>query len=150
MSEPCSCPLAGHCERHQISKPSHWHKLCQTKEKYRQAWDEMRGPGQAVPQAEREAKIAKRAKRIAKREEQGRKAWSALHGYSPGQWDAAEAERWYAEWLYMVPGYGCSCRDEWAKLTAESPPDFTSRDAFRQWAIDRHNDVNRRLGKPEW
>lgn len=36
---PCSCPLAGYCERHQREKYPHLHKLCQTREDYRAAWD---------------------------------------------------------------------------------------------------------------
>ena len=42
----CDCPLAGWCERHQVNKSKVWHRLCQTDERYRQAWDEGRGPGQ--------------------------------------------------------------------------------------------------------
>ncbi len=43
----CTCPLAGWCERHQVVKHKTWHKLCQSHAKYRAAWDEGRGPGQA-------------------------------------------------------------------------------------------------------
>lgn len=34
------------CERHQCWKTRNWVKLCQTREDYRKAWDEGRGPGQ--------------------------------------------------------------------------------------------------------
>lgn len=35
------------CEPHQCWKTRNWVKLCQTREDYRQAWDEGRGPGQS-------------------------------------------------------------------------------------------------------
>lgn len=47
MSKPCSCPLAGYCDRHKITKPETWHKLCQTREGYRNLWDKGIGPGQS-------------------------------------------------------------------------------------------------------
>lgn len=46
MSEPCTCPLAGWCNRHNVDKPKVWHQLCQTRDNYRKAWDNGRGPGQ--------------------------------------------------------------------------------------------------------
>jgi hypothetical protein len=42
----CECAEPGWCERHKMMKPAHWHHLCQTRENYRLAWDEGRGPGQ--------------------------------------------------------------------------------------------------------
>ena len=47
--KPCECPEPGWCERHKIYKTPHWHRLCQTNESYRKAWDEGRGPGQQIP-----------------------------------------------------------------------------------------------------
>jgi hypothetical protein len=41
-----------------------------------------------------------------------------------------------------------SCRAEWMAMLGRTPADFTSLDAFRQWAVDRHNEVNARIGKP--
>lgn len=49
VTPPCSCPLAGLCERHKMEKPSHWHELCQKHDSYRQAWDNGIGPGQRKP-----------------------------------------------------------------------------------------------------
>lgn len=43
---PCSCPLAGWCERHRLNKTDAQHKLCQTRANYRKAWDEGRLFGQ--------------------------------------------------------------------------------------------------------
>jgi len=42
----CQCPLSGVCNRHNVEKTPHLHKLCQTNEKYFQMWEECRGPGQ--------------------------------------------------------------------------------------------------------
>jgi len=42
----CECPIAGYCQRHKVRKPSGWHKLCQTKAAYFEAWEQGRGPGQ--------------------------------------------------------------------------------------------------------
>lgn len=74
-------------------------------------------------------------------EERGRKAWAALHSVEN------PTPQWYAEWLLTIPTFGCKCQSEWSKITLRNPPDF---DNFAQWAIDRHNDVNKKLGKPIW
>lgn len=47
MIEPCSCPIAGWCDRHNVKKHKVWHQLCQTHDDYRKAWDDGRGPGQS-------------------------------------------------------------------------------------------------------
>lgn len=75
------------------------------------------------------------------KEDRGRQAWALLHAVID------PTPEWYEEWLTMVPSFGCECRRNWDTLTAAHPPDFEN---FHQWAIDRHNDVNRSLGKPEW
>jgi hypothetical protein len=54
----CECTEPGWCERHKMMKPAHWHHLCQTRENYRIAWDEGRGPGQLKATGE-SAPIAK-------------------------------------------------------------------------------------------
>ena len=77
-------------------------------------------------------------------EERGRTAWEQLHSCTN------PSQQWYDQWLESVPRFGCSCRKSWDELTKLHPPDFSSRKAFARWAIDRHNDVNRKLGKPIW
>jgi len=47
MTSPCTCGSFGFCARHGIRKGPHWFRLCQTREDYRQAWEEGRGPGQS-------------------------------------------------------------------------------------------------------
>jgi hypothetical protein len=42
----CTCPVASFCQRHQIEKTPHMHKLCQNHEGYFKMWEECRGPGQ--------------------------------------------------------------------------------------------------------
>jgi len=46
----CPIPDGGDCPRHGIFKPAHWVRLCREKERYWQAWEEGRGPGQARPE----------------------------------------------------------------------------------------------------
>jgi hypothetical protein len=75
--------------------------------------------------------------------ERGRACWAELHGCQE------PTQQWYAEWLKTVPSFGCSCRKNWDELTTKYPPDFSSREAFFKWSVDRHNDVNRKLGKPQ-
>ena len=65
--------------------------------------------------------------------------WAELHSkIEPDQ-------VWFDGWLNRVP---CGeCRDSFRKYVADNPPDFAN---FRQWAIDAHNWVNAKLGKPIW
>lgn len=87
------------------------------------------------------------------RSEAGRRAWGLIHRYPIehwNDWDPEAAIVWYSEdWLPLIPSFGCSCKNEWAKLTSEHPPDFTSAKAFFEWTWDRHNDINRRLQHQE-
>lgn len=83
--------------------------------------------------------------------DRGNKAWSAIHSRyaSDGAWDEQQERQWYEdEWLPMIPSYGCSCKEEWKKLTEQYPIDFSTREnAFRSlWEL--HNKVNEKLGKP--
>lgn len=49
---PCKLPESGdrmyHCDRLDCDMTPHWCMLYQTRENYRQAWDEGRGPGQGL------------------------------------------------------------------------------------------------------
>lgn len=66
----CQCPAAGFCERHKVAKTAHWHKLCQTRQNYFQAWEDGHGPGQT--QDPQKTKEAQRRKRMEKKLEQSR------------------------------------------------------------------------------
>lgn len=85
--------------------------------------------------------LCQRVFRAVSKEDQGRAAWAALHSV------VNPTPEWYATWLETVPSFGCSCRANWDALTKDNPPDYAN---FAQWAIDRHNDVNKKLGKPIW
>lgn len=61
-SKPCECPLAGYCERHKITKNATLHKLCQTSDAYRKAWDAKQGPLQIV-RDEKQANTRKKSAR---------------------------------------------------------------------------------------
>lgn len=53
----CECPIASFCQRHNLTKSDHWHRLCQEHDSYFQAWEEGRGPGQdRIPNPKREAR----------------------------------------------------------------------------------------------
>jgi hypothetical protein len=43
---PCECPLAGLCNRHNMNKTPHYHKLCQNHQGYFNQWEDCKGPGQ--------------------------------------------------------------------------------------------------------
>lgn len=40
------------------------------------------------------------------------------------------------------------CRQHFADMLKKYPIDLTSRDTLTRWLVDRHNQVNQRLGKP--
>jgi len=139
--KPCSCPVAGWCERHRLEKTEKARQRCITKPSYRQAWDEGRLHGQrGVSFQATEAVKAK----VRAREAKGRKAWVAAHACTD------PSERWYRRWKRMIPRYGCLCRSKWAALEKKYPPPFGDLPAMLKWFIDRHNDVNVMLGKPIW
>ena len=54
-----------------------------------------------------------------------------------------------AEWEKTIPHYGCACRQFYQGYKADTPPDFTTPEAFFAWGVNLHNAVNRKLGKPE-
>lgn len=74
----------------------------------------------------------------------GNLLWSALHrralAVPAGESDAA----WLAGFRQAIP---CGdCRKHWDAMLAATPPDWS---AYFAWTVARHNEVNRRLGKPE-
>lgn len=86
--------------------------------------------------------------------EAGRLAWLRIHSYPKDHWedwDPVKAKQWYVnEWLPLVPSFGCDCQSYWLQLTLRLPPTFESPEAFYQWTVDRHNDINTKLEKPRW
>lgn len=80
-----------------------------------------------------------------------RNLWHQLHQFPIDHlavWNEARASAWYQEWQSKIPAQGCNCAIDWLKLIDKHPPNYSSADAFFQWTVDRHNDVNYSLGKP--
>ena len=76
-------------------------------------------------------------------------AWKALHSFTMDVWDADEANEWYlAKWKPMIPNLNCNCRKHWSELEEKYPPVFTTEEAFFDWGVFAHNEVNKRLEKP--
>jgi hypothetical protein len=78
-----------------------------------------------------------------KKEEAGRKAWTYLHTTTD------EPEIAVRKFESMIPSYGCTCRQDYAKLKETYPLDCSSPDAFFLSGVALHNAVNRKLNKPE-
>ena len=76
--------------------------------------------------------------------------WQLLHSYAPTnatKWNPATARQWYeTEWTQLIPSCG-ECRQHWAGLTNQHPPDFSSPRVFFEWSWARHNDVSTMLSK---
>lgn len=77
--------------------------------------------------------------------DRGRAAWLWLH--TEAEAGRLTAERITREFQPMIPNYGCSCLREWQEILQKNPLPATGQ---AQWAVDRHNDVNRKLGKLIW
>ena len=85
------------------------------------------------------------------RQEWGPCAWRWLHTLSFLYADnpTAEEQRVMREYLYafqkVLP---CdNCRNHFAELMQRHPPQLESRDAFMEWVVKAHNQVNERTGK---
>ena len=65
---PCECPMAGFCERHQVNKSKHLHKLCQTKPSYFQMWEDCKGPLQFCTEEEKRQTIVNKVEEQEKKE----------------------------------------------------------------------------------
>ncbi len=59
-------------------------------------------------------------------------------------WNLEVEEHWYASWRESIPR-SCGCTWEWAALTKQHPPDFSSPLSMAIWFWKRHNEVNARL-----
>lgn len=69
--------------------------------------------------------------------------WAELHRralLSNGEDDS----EWLAHFRKTLP---CGeCRKHWDEMMVRTEPDFAG---YFAWTVDRHNEVNRKLGKPE-
>lgn len=77
--------------------------------------------------------------------------WRILDGvahHAPSQADSTRLLLAVARTLPCI-----YCRQsflEFIRRAPTPPPPFSTREALRRWISDRHNDVNRKLGKPVW
>lgn len=74
--------------------------------------------------------------------------WYNLHLYPyTFTWNEKNAQRWLYEWLMDLQQFTC-CHQDFVNIISKTKPDFSSADGFFAWGVDRHNDVNQKLGKP--
>jgi len=132
VSPPCDCPIAGFCERHKVNKGEHWRKLCQTDDKYRQAWDDNKGPGQLVPGIDYFTLTPV--------------DYGAYHQHWR-EWHtiANPGSEWLASWIDRIPGC-VQCKEDMKGWIESNRPRF---DDWPAYACEGHNHVNRKLLKNE-
>lgn len=85
----------------------------------------------------------------------GRECWRQLHEFTDSypevatEDDVTRARYWMAGWRERIPRFGgCACREDWARLEANFPPVYTGREAFVTWAIQAHDRISKKIGKP--
>lgn len=76
--------------------------------------------------------------------------WHKLHCFPfSDDWGCQSRCQWWKNWQETIPNIGCDCRKHWKAFVEQNPPSFASREAFFAWTVYAHNQVNKRLGKPE-
>lgn len=81
--------------------------------------------------------------------------WDQLHRFAfeystnPTEAEKEEAKRVFTSDIYAFV-FCDSCKTHWAAMMKEHPPAVESGAALARWLVDRHNQVNERLGKPIW
>lgn len=82
--------------------------------------------------------------------EHGPELWAQLHrwalAFDPSYMLAEpKAMGWLSSFANRLP---CGkCRRHWREIVKAAPPTFDSADALFAWTVDRHNEVNAKLGK---
>lgn len=72
----------------------------------------------------------------------GSKEWAELHRRTLN-WSGDDDSEWLKEFRLHLP---CGeCRRHWDGMVARTPPDWAN---YFAWTVDRHNEVNAKLGKP--
>jgi hypothetical protein len=74
--------------------------------------------------------------------------WAKLHEWAKTA-DLADAAKWLDGFQTQIHNYSCQCRTHWLAMVQRTPPRTASHAALQRWTLDRHNEVNKRLGKPE-
>ena len=75
--------------------------------------------------------------------------WTELHLHALTH-TGTEDIKYLRDFSYRVPKYTayCKCKEHWAIWMKTHPPKFGPGEYFA-WTVDAHNDVSKRLGKPE-
>ncbi|GMK53939.1 hypothetical protein CspeluHIS016_0105250 [Cutaneotrichosporon spelunceum] len=86
--------------------------------------------------------------------ELGRATWTFLHttaAYYPTEPSAEHQSRMRALLSSLPTLYACApCADDFGEDIKANPPDVSGRDGLSRWLCERHNEVNRKLGKRVW
>lgn len=86
----------------------------------------------------------------------GPPCWETMHAITftypesnPNKQDREHMAQFFYGLADVLPCY--TCRTHFNKMLDEHriEKNLDSRDALTRWLVDRHNDVNRRLGKPQ-
>ncbi|KAL7932405.1 ERV/ALR sulfhydryl oxidase domain-containing protein [Trichoderma chlorosporum] len=87
-------------------------------------------------------------------EQLGRSSWTLLHSIAasypetPSRTQQSDLLSFVGLFSKLYPCWVCA--EDFQGYMARQKPQVTSRDEFSQWLCRAHNDVNRKLGKPEF